>query len=134
MYRSPEELTAVFEDGTLEPAEFSHSDHVTVAHELLLKYDFLSAAKCYVECLKVLTEKAGVPQKVNTTVTLAFLSVIAERMHMRDYQDITAFLNGNKDLLSGDLLARWYTADRLKSEAARTRFLMPDHNPAVASK
>ena len=132
MHRSPRELTAAFEAGTLEPAEFSHTDHVTVAHELLLKYDFLTAAKCYLDCLKALTEKAGVPQKVNTTITLAFLSVIAERMRAKDYQDITTFLNDNEDLLSGDLLARWYTADRLKSNDARTSFLMPDQNSTTA--
>ena len=37
-----------------------------------------------------------------------------------------AFIAQNRDLLSNDLLAKWYSPERLKSDLARSVFLMPD--------
>jgi hypothetical protein len=36
------------------------------------------------------------------------------------------FVEENQDLLSGNILAKWYTPERLRSDLARTVFLMPD--------
>lgn len=130
MLPSPEDITAGFENGTLDPAGFSHKDHVTVAHQLLARHDFLTAAKHYLDGLKELTEKAGVAHKVNMTVTLAFLSVISERMQKGSILTTGEFLEENMDLLSSNPLASWYSPERLNSDAARTGFLMPDHAPA----
>ena len=40
--------------------------------------------------------------------------------------DFDEFLRDNPDLLSRDLLARWYSPDRIGSARARRAFLMPD--------
>lgn len=126
--RNYAELTDAFEGGSLSPEGFSHEDHVAVAREMLLRHDFMEASRRYASALQRLTLKAGVPEKFNVTVTLAFMSVISERMAKDKGATFPAFLAGNPDLVSGDLLGRWYSRERLVSSAARAAFLMPDRD------
>lgn len=128
MPRNYAELTDAFEDGSLSPEGFSHEDHVAVAREMLLRHDFMEASRRYAEALQRLTQKAGVPEKFNMTVTLAFMSVISERMARDRGATFAAFLEDNRDLVSGNLLGRWYSRERLVSPAARSAFLMPDRD------
>ena len=60
------------------------------------------------------------------SITLAFLSLIAERMEATRYETFDDFIAQNMDLLSGNILAKWYSPERLQSDLARTVFLMPD--------
>ena len=57
-------------------------------------------------------------------MTWFYLLLIAER-HQPD-QDWTAFKAANSDLFASDLLARYYTPELLRSDEARTRFVLPD--------
>lgn len=120
------EFTKSFEACDIDTTAFSHVDHLGVAYEMLRRYDFLTACVKYANCISTIATKAGADRKFNTTVTLAFLSIIAERMGAESAGDFDMFLEQNRDLLSGNVLARWYSADRLNSEAARHAFLMPD--------
>ena len=120
------ELLEAFLDNSLDPAGFKHRDHVAVAFEMLRQYDFLDASAKYAGCLRALTEKAGVPEKFNATVTMAFMSLIAERMNVAEYRDFEDFEAANGDLASIAVLNRWYSKDRMSSEAARKIFLLPD--------
>ena len=105
---------------------FDHEAHVKAAYSLLKERPFLEAAEIYAAGLQALAEEAGVPEKFNMTVTLAFLSAIAEhlashpRAHWRD------FIGDNPALLDKGLLLRWYEPQRLWSDAAREIFLMPE--------
>ena len=119
-------LARAFEDRSLDPAAFRHRDHVAVACQLLRQHDFLEASARYGAHLQAIASKAGVPQKFNTTVTLAFLSLIAERMATCQHEDFDDFAARNPDLLSKDLLLSWYPPERLSSDLARKVFLMPD--------
>ena len=119
-------VTRDFVDGSLDPAEFRHADHVRVAYELLARHDFVDASAIYVEGLRDLTERAGVPEKANLTITLAFLSVIAERMAAVETETCDAFVATNPDLMSMAVLKNWYSPERLHSARARTVFLMPE--------
>ena len=69
---------------------------------------------------------AGAAQKFNTTITLAFLSLIAERMQASAHDDFAGFIEENEDLLASDVLSRWYSKERLASDTARRVFLLPD--------
>jgi hypothetical protein len=120
------ELARSFEDCDIDARAFGHVDHVGVAYEMLRNYDFLSASVKYSECINTIATRAGASQKFNTTITLAFLSVIAERMDATRHDTFDAFIEENQDLLSGNILAKWYTPERLRSDLARTVFLMPD--------
>lgn len=114
-------------DGCFAPGSFSHQDHIGTAFELLKRYEFLEAAAVYGRSIKRFAESVGAEDKYNTTVTLAFLSLIAERMQQNE-TDFEEFLARNPDLNSRNLLDRWYSMDALKSETARSQFLMPDLN------
>ena len=120
------ELLEAFEANTLDPAGFKHRDHVAAAFEMLRRYDFLEASARYASGLRAITEKAGVPEKFNATITLAFMSLIAERMDAAGYDDFNAFEAANADLASMSVLEQWYSKDRMTSDAARKMFLLPD--------
>jgi hypothetical protein len=70
--------------------------------------------------------KAGKPQAFNQTVTIAFLSLIAERLEHGHPADFDSFQRDNADLFEKNALARWYRPERLASEAARHTFLLPE--------
>ncbi len=111
--------------GDIPAAEFRHADHVRAGYELLRMMDFLDAVSAYGRALKIMTERAGKPEKLHHTITIAFLAVIAERMAEASYRDFDAFLAVNPDLMDRAILSRWYKPEHLKSDAARSRFVLP---------
>lgn len=106
-------------EGRLQPQGFSHRAHLGVAYEILSRHEVFEGMAVYARGLRRLTEAAGVPEKFNATVTLAFLSLTAERMAQRDYPDTDAFLDGNADLLQPGVLGRYFPADMLARDLAR---------------
>ncbi|MEM9104706.1 MAG: hypothetical protein AAGC96_03540 [Pseudomonadota bacterium] len=127
-----ESLMQGFEHETLDAAKFTHRDHVAVAYELLRRHSFLEASARYGSCLQTIATKAGAAQKFNTTVTLAFLGLIAERMENADTETFETFIADNRDLLDRSPLDRWYTQDRIGSDLAKRIFLLPDKSPIEA--
>ncbi|MEM9063397.1 MAG: hypothetical protein AAGD13_23300 [Pseudomonadota bacterium] len=117
---------STFEQGGLDAAAFSHRDHIAVAIGLLQRYRFTKAADIYASRIDEMACAAGAPDKFNTTITLAFLGLIAERMQTTPHTDFDVFLERNPDLLDRSVLARWYGADRLMSDLAKRIFLLPD--------
>ena len=120
------ELTRSFEARELDAGAFRHRDHVGVAYQMLRSYDFLDATAKFAGNIKSIATKAGVPGKFNATITFAFLSLIAERMGTTEHSNYDDFISQNQDLLSKDVLAKWYSPERLRSDLARNVFLMPD--------
>ena len=126
MTRDYAELTRSFEACDIDAGAFRHVDHVGVAYEMLRRYDFLEASFRYAECNRTIATRAGAARKFNTTITLAFLSLIAERMEVTRHDSFDAFIADNQDLVSGKVLEKWYSPERLGSDLARSIFLMPD--------
>lgn len=114
-----------FERGEIDPGSFRHADHVGVAYEALRQYGFFKALQIYAQGLMALVEKAGVPEKFNATVTFAYMSAIAERMHRQPSVSAADFIAANPELLSGEALSR-YSPVRLQSNVARQVPLLPD--------
>jgi hypothetical protein len=114
-----------FETHAIDPGSFGHREHVVCAYEMLRTHPFLEAVNRYAKAIESIANSAGAPDKFHLTVTLAFLSIIAERIHASESGDAAAFLEANPDLLSPDLLHDWYPKARLESELARTVFLLP---------
>ena len=121
-----EDLTNRFESGTVDPAGFTHWHHVVVAFHLLKRDEFLPAYLTYANGIRTLAEAAGVPDKFSVTITLAFLSVIAERIRMMPHADFDGFARANLDVMDSALIRKIYSASRLESAAARDVFLLPD--------
>ncbi|MEM1200370.1 MAG: hypothetical protein AAGI06_13780 [Pseudomonadota bacterium] len=132
MPQSFSDLTRLFEAGDMNPSEFSHRDHVAVAYDMLSAYEFLDACGRYAATIRALAERAGAPMKFNTTITVAFLSLIAERMAMGDYVSFEDFIANNADLESKQMLDSWYSPERLHCDMAREVFLLP--NPALPQR
>jgi hypothetical protein len=118
-------LLDAFETGAIAPADFTHRAHVEAAIALLARTDFLDAAQRYQRGIAGLATRAGAPHKANLTITLAFLSLIAERM-ATPHDDSHDLITANPDLLDPRVLQRWYSPERLFSEHARSAFLLPD--------
>ena len=129
MARKTSETLARFLHGELDPASFHHADHVRAAFEILAQHDFMAAARAYSGGLKTLACKAGRPEAYHETITLAFLSLIAERMADRGFDDFDSFAAANPDLLEKSALSRWYAPERLNSDRARKLFVLPDPRP-----
>jgi hypothetical protein len=115
-----------FVRGEIVPGEFPHREHVHVAFEMLKRHDFPETVLLFSRTLRAMAQKAGRPEAFHQTVTIAFLSLIAERMEYGGAADFAGFAQANPDLLEKTLLTRWYSAARLASAAARRTFLLPD--------
>ena len=126
MGRNYVEFVNSFEACDIDASDFGHLDHVGTAYEMLRRYDFLKASVTYADCINTIATNAGAAKKFNTTITLAFLSIIAERMQQSTGDSFEAFMTENQDLISGNVLKKWYTDDRLQSDMARQMSLMPD--------
>ncbi len=121
-----ETLLERFEQQRIEAAEFRHIDHIQAAYEMLDKYDFLDACARYASTIRTMAESVGALDKYNTTITLAFMSLIAERKSLTDVADVDAFIEANPDLLNRGILKSWYSDERLDSSTARRQFVLPD--------
>ena len=115
-----------FVRGEIPTGEFRHRDHVCIAFEMLKRHDFPETVLHYSRTLRAMAEKAGRPEAFHQTVTIAFLSLIAERMESGSTADFTAFEQANPDLLDKSVLSRWYRPERLASETARRIFVLPE--------
>jgi hypothetical protein len=118
-----------FARGEADAAQFPHREHVRMAFEMLRRHDFAETVLHYSRALRTMTARAGKPHAFHQTVTIAFLSLISERMESRPAADFATFARDNPDLLEKTLLARRYAPERLGSELARRTFLLPEPIP-----
>ena len=113
--------------GEIDPAQFPHREHVRMAFEMLRRHDFAETVWHFSRTLRAMAAKAGKPQAFNQTVTIAFLSLIAERMQESGgAADFDALVRAHPELLDKAALTRWYRPERLVSDAARHTFLLPE--------
>ena len=115
-----------FVRGEIDPADFPHREHVRMAFEMLWRHPFAETALHFSRALRAMTAKAGRPQTYHETITIAFLSLVAERLESTGISDFAAFERANPDILDKAALARWYRPERLQTDAARRTFLLPE--------
>jgi hypothetical protein len=121
-----QELLQTFLRGKIVGTDFRHSDHVRVGFEILHNHAFPDALAAYCAALKGMAARAGRPDAYHETMTVAFLSLIAEQRAAGQYAGVEAFVGDNPELMDKSILERWYTAERLFSDIARRTFVMPD--------
>jgi|SRR5580704_13592876 hypothetical protein len=119
-------LLKAFLGGKIDARDFTHADHVRVGFELLCRHTFPDALAAYSGALKDITTRAGNPGAYHETITVAFLSLIAEHHATGGYADFEAFILDNPQLSNKSILERWYKKERLLSDVARKTFVMPD--------
>ena len=86
-------LTRDFEAHCIDPDSFGHIEHVQVAWEMMHRYDFMELSGKYAMAIRAIATRAGAPEKFNLTITLAFLSLIAERFHQLNTQTLSSSLH-----------------------------------------
>ena len=111
---------------SLHACDFSHSDHIGVAFQALEEEPFFEALALFARGIQGAAARSGAGDKFNATVTMAFMSVIAERRAANDYDDAEDFIARNGDLREKGLLSRWYSPTRMGGALARQVALMPD--------
>jgi hypothetical protein len=114
-----------FLGGMQSNEDFRHRDHVRVAYGMLARYPFAEAAHLYARQLRAIATRAGRPDAFHATVTLAFLSLVAEHRCAQTFETFGDFADANPELLDKTTLLRWYTPERLESAVARQTFLLP---------
>ncbi len=119
-------LLAQMRTDTLHTCDFSHADHIGVAFQALEEEPFFEALALFARGIQGAATRAGAGDKFNATVTMAFMSVIAERRAADTYADAADFIARNGDLREKGLLARWYSPTRMAGELAREVALVPD--------
>jgi hypothetical protein len=118
------ELTR-FLHGDIDNRTFRHVDHVRVAYGILMRHEFPDAIAAFSMALKSIARRAGKPGAYHETITVAFMSLIAERCAINTYVDFAGFAEDNADLMEKTALDRWYTSERLQSAVARRTFVLP---------
>ena len=120
------DLLGQMRDDTLHACDFGHADHIGVAYQALEEEPFFEALALFARGIQGAASRAGAGDKFNATVTLVYMSLIAERRASGQYRDADDFIARNTDLGAKGLLNEWYSADRLDSSMARQVALMPD--------
>jgi hypothetical protein len=115
-----------FVRGECDPAQFPHGEHVRMGFEMLRRHSFTETALHMSRALRMMAARAGRPEAYHETITIAFLSLIAERFEPDRTVDFEQFGGSNPDLFDKHILARWYSSGRLASDAARRTFLLPE--------
>ena len=118
-----------FVRGEIDASAFPHREHVRMAFEMLRRHDFAETVWHFSRTLRAMAAKAGKPQAFNQTVTIAFLSLIAERMERDGAPDFAAFVRAHPEMLDKSALSRWYRPDQLSTEIARRTFVLPEPAP-----
>ena len=121
-----QDLLEQFELATLDPATFTHRDHIRLAWLLLRRSGLPSTLEAYRQGLRRLTARAGRPEAYHETITFAFVLLIHGSMDTTD-GSFDQFAKRNPALFSKpSLLDGWYQPATLGSSDARERFVLPD--------
>ncbi len=120
-----------FENGVIDVEQFDHEAHVFVAWSYLQRYDLTESIGRFCDALKRLTKKLGIESKYHETISWFFLICISERAAMQGPSDWQSFRRQNPDLFATQpsIIRAYYSAERLGSATARSRFVLPDQLP-----
>lgn len=128
---SDDELIAALENATLNNGDFHHADHVHAAFAYLSRYPALEAMQRFSSALANFAASCGRADRYNETITWAFLLLVRERLARAAKTAITweEFAAKNPDLLNWqeNVLKKYYRAETLASEFARSTFVFPDN-------
>ena len=119
------EFVEALEACTLPSELFDHREHVRLAWLYLREQPLLEALPRFIASLKRYAGSLGASGKYHETITYAFMFLIHERMQRNPAEVFDEFASTNQDIF-GPILQRYYRAETLASDLARTTFVMPD--------
>lgn len=127
-------LIAALEDCSLSPAAFDHRAHVQAGFAYLQRDGYAGALAAMARAIRRFAAHHGKAGLYHETVTVAFLTLIHERMAedliARGADDPTtldwpSFAANHPDLFARDLLARYYAPETLNTPLAKRCFVLP---------
>lgn len=113
------------------PLPFGHRDHLRLAYVHLTRAGVGEAYEAVrPSLLRYLAHHGVNPVKYHETLTRAWLMAVRHFMAICPAVDsAAAFLETQPRLLNSGIMLKHYTSERLFSEEARRRFLVPDRLP-----
>lgn len=127
---SDEELLCALENGTITPKQWNHRAHVRGGYLLMQRFGLTEGTARMQAGLKRLNAAHGSPNTLmrgyHETITVAYLRLIFQRLIRTQSMTSQEFCDVHPELLDKHLLLRYYTPDRLWSQAAKQGFLEPD--------
>lgn len=124
-----DELLQAFEDGSLDPALFTHRRHLAVAWACLRRDGFPAGALRFRERLLAYVQRVGAAGKYHETITWAYLVLLNEEMTLRSAssESFDEMVSRRPDLLDhrNGALARCYTREELDHPGASRVFMLP---------
>jgi hypothetical protein len=124
---SDEAFLRALEDGSLPEAAFRHRDHLRAAYLYLRRDGYLAGSAAIVRALAAYARAKGKPERYHETVTLAFMTLVNERLSLAgDGGGFEGFLALHSDLADPGILTRFYRPETLASERARRVFVLEE--------
>jgi hypothetical protein len=128
----PEFLTA-FEAASIPRDQWTHRAHVRTAYLYTRAWPLDAAIAKLRAGIKALNRSNGVQDTPTSgyheTVTVAWATIVADRVGGAEMPTFEAFAAANADLFGGDFLLQFYSYERLFSIEARRTFTGPDRAP-----
>ena len=121
-----DDFADAFEAGAIAPPDFDHRAHLRAAFCLLRRAPFLEACIRMRDGLVALAKRAGKPGLYHETITIAFMSLVMQRVAAEPAVAWPDFIAAHPELADRALLARLYRRETLDSPAARAYFVLPD--------
>ena len=107
-------------------AHFGHRQHVHLSWLAVRRYGASDACHLVSAGIQRTARYAGAPQKYHSTMSRAWIELIAYHVAEHDIADFDEFDERNPALLDKRLLLRFYEPSTLASPAARTGWVDPD--------
>jgi hypothetical protein len=125
-----DEFLAALESGALPETEFRHASHVRAAYLYLTRHGFAEGLAHMTGAIRGFAAAKGKAGLYHETITVAFVALIHEHMHVRGpgggWED---FARANPELLDKRILSHFYGDDALRSARARAVFVLPRPAP-----
>jgi hypothetical protein len=119
---SDAEFLAAFHACTLPPSFFHHADHLRLAWLHIHNHPLEAAVDNVRQGIQAYAKHLSKPELYHETLTVAWVRLIASH----DEPTFDEFLRLNESRLNAELLHRFWSPERLQSEAARKVWLAPD--------
>ena len=123
----PAELAAILTRIVPPGGRFGHREHIHLAYIAVRRYGPAKAAEVVAGWIRHLAAYQRAPQKFHTTVTRAWVEIVAHHMAAGPpAPDFATFADRYPPLLDKRLLTRHYSSRVLASPAAKTSWREPD--------
>ena len=124
-----------FENCNLPHGIFHHADHVRLAWLYVGKYGAVESEQRLLDGIRKMAACANAPAKFLYTTTVAWARLVASaRAQSPTKESFVVWVENFPELLDRDLLAKYYSKERLTSPESRAGWLEPDFAPLEISQ